>query len=509
MTAMSLLSLVACFVAAFAAYRLYVAYRVRLTAQQHGCQAAARYKHKDPVFGLDIFLRTGDAITKNQFLVEHQRRYDAYGHTFEALNFGSRAIYSVHPENLRAVFSKNAADWGIQPLRLRNMSPFCGTGFITADGSDWKISHDLLKPSFHRSNISDFGPLEEHLRLLLEQIPTDGSKFDLQPFILKLYLDMGTLFLFGESIGMLSGTPPSHAQGFLDAFQAGVNGCGLRIALGPLNFLMPKGAWLKACGNVHEFAKVYVDRAIEYRNKISSVEDSQAKVHQRTLLFNMAQQTDDRTILRNQTVQAMMASTETTASLISHVIRNLASNPDICAHVRAEVLALGDAPLDFDQLPRIKSLQHVITETLRLYPVFPQMNRVSLKDIVLPTGGGSDGTAPVFAPAGTLFDTSFSTLHRDPKIWGPDADDFRPSRWENDYSPPPFTFMPFGAGPRQCLAQQKATMETSYVVSRILQEFSGIKSEDEKPYQAQVALTAKSAHGCLVSLTPATEQIVE
>lgn len=179
---------------------------------------------------------------------------------------------------------------------------------------------------------------------------------------------MNTLFLFGEPIGMLSGTPPSHAEGFLDAFQAGFNGCGLRIALGPLNFLMPKGAWLKACDKVHKFANVYVDRAIEYRKKINSVEDSQSNTNQRTLLFNMAQKTDNRTILRNQAVQAMMASTETTASLISHVVRNLARNPTICAHVRADVLALGDTPLDFDQLQRIKSLQHVITESRR--PIF-------------------------------------------------------------------------------------------------------------------------------------------
>lgn len=177
------------------------------------------------------------------------------------------------------------------------------------------------------------------------------------------YLDMNTLFLFGEPIGMLSGAPPSHAEGFLDAFQAGFNGCGLRIALGPLNFLMPKGDWIKACDKVHKFADAYVDRAVEYRNKINSVEDGQAKKNQRTLLFSMAQKTDDRTLLRNQIVQAMMASTETTASLISHVIRNLASNPTICARVRAEVLALGDVPLDFDQLPRIKSLQHVIMES--------------------------------------------------------------------------------------------------------------------------------------------------
>ncbi|KAI1479989.1 cytochrome P450 [Daldinia eschscholtzii] len=504
MTAVSLLALLASFAAAFAAYRLYLTYRLQLTAQQHGCQPAARYKHKDPVFGLDIFLRTGDAISKNQFLVEHQRRYDTYGHTFESLNFGSLGISSIHPENLRAVFSKHAADWGVQPLRLHSMSPFCGKGFITTDGSDWKLSHDLLKPGFHRSIISDFSPIEEHLQVLLGQIPKDGSKFDLQPYLLRLYLDLNTLFLFGEPIGMLSGAPPPHAEDFLDAFQTGFNGCGIRIALGPLSFLMPKGSWLEACDKVHKFADIYVDRAIEYRSKIGSVEDNQDKTKRRTLLFNMVQATADRAVLRNQIVQAMMAATETTASLISHVIRNLASNPIIASQVRAEVLAVSDKPLGFDQLPRIKTLQHVITETLRLYPVFPQMNRVALKDTILPTGGGSDGTAPLFAPAGTLFDTCFATLHRDPKVWGPNADEFVPSRWENDYSPPPFTFVPFGAGPRQCLGQQKATMETSYIVSRILQEFSGIKSEDEKPYQAQVALTAKSAHGCLVSLTPAT-----
>jgi hypothetical protein len=98
---------------------------LRFKAQAHGCQPARRYKHKDPIFGLDIFLRNGVANAKNRVLDEHQRRYDTYGHTFEALNFGSSAIHSVHPENLRAVWSTNAADWGVQPLRLANIRPFC------------------------------------------------------------------------------------------------------------------------------------------------------------------------------------------------------------------------------------------------------------------------------------------------------------------------------------------------------------------------------------------------
>lgn len=75
-------------------------------------------------------------------------------------------------------------------MRLHIMKPFCGIGFITADGPEWKISHSLMKPSFHKSNINDFAPLEEHFQLMLDQIPKDGSTFDLQPWILKLVIHL-------------------------------------------------------------------------------------------------------------------------------------------------------------------------------------------------------------------------------------------------------------------------------------------------------------------------------
>lgn len=65
---------------------------------------------------------------------------------------------------------------------------------------------------------------------------------------------------------MLSRSPPPHAEGFLAAFQEGFNGCGMRFALGPLKVLLPSKGWLKACKRTHEFADVYVARALEYRN---------------------------------------------------------------------------------------------------------------------------------------------------------------------------------------------------------------------------------------------------
>lgn len=125
---------------------------------------------------------------------------------------------------------------------------------------------------------------------------------------------------------------------------------------------------------------------------------------------------------------------------------------------------------------------------------------MALRDTVLPTGGGPDGNAPIFVPAGTMFDTCSATLHRDKSIWGQDADVFRPERWSGKWRPSAFEVVPFGAGPRQCLAQQKATMETSYVIVRVLQEFETIESRDDRPWQGQVALAAKDANGCLVGL---------
>jgi hypothetical protein len=186
MAHLALLSLFLTLVASFIAYRVYLALTLQSKARSHGCQPAQRYKHWDPIFGLDDFLKSGKAFTKNERLIQLQRRHDTYGSTYETLSFGSSCITSVDPDNVKAVWSKNAADWGIQPIRLPVMHPFCGSGFITTDGEEWKRSHDLLKPSFHRSNISDFAVLESHLQMILNKIPKDGSKFDLQPWIIKL-----------------------------------------------------------------------------------------------------------------------------------------------------------------------------------------------------------------------------------------------------------------------------------------------------------------------------------
>ena len=67
---------------------------------------------------------------------------------------------------------------------------------------------------------------------------------------------------------------------------------------------------------------------------------------------------------------------------------------------------------------------------LRLHPPVPGLAREANKDTVLPVGGGPDGKAPLFVKNGTVVMPVFHGLHRRKDLFGPDAREFNPERWE-------------------------------------------------------------------------------
>lgn len=69
---------------------------------------------------------------------------------------------------------------------------------------------------------------------------------------------------------------------------------------------------------------------------------------------------------------------------------------------------------------------------LRLHPPVPYNARAALRDTILPVGGGSDGLSPVLVPKGTEVAWDIAALHRRRDLWGDNAADFRPERWEDE-----------------------------------------------------------------------------
>lgn len=137
---------------------------------------------------------------------------------------------------------------------------------------------------------------------------------------------------------------------------------------------------------------------------------------------------------------------------------------------------------------------------LRLYPIIPINIRTATKNTTLPTGGGSDGSSPIFVPKGSKVQFSPYTMHRLPDVYGKDASEYRPERWQD--LRPGWAYLPFNGGPRICPAQQFALTEAGYTIVRLLQEFESLESRDPEPLEVRVGLTLASANGTKVAFRP-------
>jgi cytochrome P450 len=89
---------------------------------------------------------------------------------------------------------------------------------------------------------------------------------------------------------------------------------------------------------------------------------------------------------------------------------------------------------------------------LRMYPVVPGNTREAACDTILPVGGGADGRSPIFVKKGTPVFYNLYAMHRRPDIYGNDAEEFVPERWEG--LRPGWGFLPFNGGPRICLGRK-------------------------------------------------------
>lgn len=103
------------------------------------------------------------------------------------------------------------------------------------------------------------------------------------------------------------------------------------------------------------------------------------------------------------------------------------------------------------------------TPALRLFPSVSVNQRAALRTTILPTGGGPDGKSPVLVRKGKSLAYSVYSLHRRADLYGEDAEEFRPERWDEDLGlyrdevTKNWGYLPFNGGPRICLGSKFRT----------------------------------------------------
>ncbi|KAM5469092.1 hypothetical protein MauCBS54593_004444 [Microsporum audouinii] len=518
----NLLSLGWVLLGGFVLYRLalYVqaALARRRAAKEHGCKAPPAYPDFDPIFGLGLVFEAVKSSKHDTFLEDIWKRYQKYGNTFSSRLTGLPIITTCEPENVKTVLAVKFSDYELPPRRKASFRELFGNGVFTNDGSDWEHSRSMLRPNFSRSQIADLNMFERHVRELIELIPTDGSTVDLQNLFFGMTLDSATEFLFGESASTLSGHRSTAPKGdiFGQSFDYCTGYIGRRVRVG-LPTAFTSGKYKQGVRDVHTFADHYVKKGIERYNSREKGVDGTDEAGRYVFLDELVKETQDPLVLRSELMNILLAGRDTTASLLTLFWNTVSKRQDVWEKLQAEIQALDGRIPSFEEIKELKYLRYTMNEVLRLYPVVPGNARSAIRDTILPCGGGPDGQSPVFVPKGTSVVYSAFSMHRRTDIYGPDALEFKPERWET--LRPGWGYLPFNGGPRICLgrmsllllvtasyastnrvSEQFALTEASYATVRLMQRFRTIESRDPHPWTELLTVTCSSKYGAKVAL---------
>jgi cytochrome P450 len=344
----------------------------------------------------------------------------------------------------------------IKHFALRMAKPTLGNGLLTSEGEFWRKQRRLAQPAFHRDRIASYASVMVDYTERMLHSWSGGQTRDVQDDMMRLTLEIVAKTLFDADVTGASADASIAMETLLRSFTARVNNV-FRL---PMNFPTP--------------ANLRFKRAARRLDDLlfSVITERRAAGKDRGDLLSMllqARDEDDGTRmtdrqLRDETMTLFMAGHETTANTLAWAWYLLANHPDVEARLHAEVDAvLGDRPPTFDDLARLPYADMVITEALRFYPTVWLLGREAIEPCEV---GG------YHIPVGTTIYMSQWVLHRDPRYFD-DPESFRPERWADGLAKrlPRYAYFPFGGGPRICIGNSFALMESVLLLATIARRF--------------------------------------
>ncbi len=383
---------------------------------------------------------------------------------------------TVH-EALKVTDSSNpnvVKSWFKPELQGHGLSFLMGIDNVfLGKGEEWKKTHNVIKPHLHSAAINSNGAtaqvgqiVERHIQAIKEQIHAQGgeAEIDFRVQMQRVTLDVALQLLLGTT---LSDRELGQVQ---QAFQKTMEWLPLETA-NPTDFSLSRLPGNSGLRDSYQSLQGLAERIIAQHRQQSPSNDS--------VVSSLLSATDPATgqplsdeRIRNEILTLLLAGHETTATLLSWSFAELSRKPELWQSLQHEVdeKLQGKFP-DFQQLKALDTVDNTVDETLRLYSPAYFLVREAAQDTTL---GPPD--AVVHAPKGTQLIMSTYTMQRDKDIWGPDADRFRPERF--DQGAPRAKMVPFGSGARVCMGQHLARLEANLILTRFAQEFEMVGNAD-------------------------------
>lgn len=362
-----------------------------------------------------------------------------------------------------------------------------GTGLLTSPKRKWRARRKLLTPAFHFKLLDDFVPvMVEHSRTFANRLRTLSQQHQQAPLDVVPLVSCCTLDVICETaMGVSVNAQEDEDSPYVRAVKV-VSGSFLERFVSPwkwvdaLFFSNPKGWNVKRnVDYLHNFTeRIIQSRKSDYLENPpvigASEEDADRPYGGKRLAFLdillMSHLRDPSfTVegIREEVDTFMFEGHDTTAMGISFTLYLLGLYKQVQDKVYRELGTIFGKDVEravtVDDLKEMRYLECVIKESHRLYPPVPLIAR------------NTDEDADILGyrvPRGCMLVMLPFMMHRDSRFF-PEPEEFRPERFlpENCAGRHPYAYMPFSAGPRNCIGQRFALQEEKVVISTILRHF--------------------------------------
>ena len=367
----------------------------------------------------------------------------------------------VHPDHVQHVLVDRRRDYELSTA-YEVLRSVLGGGLLTSHGDTWRTRRRLLQRAFAPARLERVAPLvaaaaDAGAQRLVREAAGRGA-VDLYAAMAGITYDAVGRTMFGVDVAA-SAPAVARALSRAQEFALASVYSPLGALLGPRVSSLPTRRARHYRADVGTLAGVADDVIARRRLARGDPDD--------LLGLLLGAGSDDGgpfgpVALRDEALTFLLAGHETTASALTWTVALLSEHPSVRADVADELAAtLGGRAAEHSDLDRLPLLSAVVSEALRLYPpAWMLERRAAVADVI---GGFS-------VPAGSTIIVSPYLTHRHPDFW-PEPERFLPGRWLDASRPVRRTaYLPFGAGPRQCIGGAFALMEAKLVLATLLQQ---------------------------------------
>jgi len=415
-----------------------------------------------------------------------------YGDTVPFRLAGRQAVLVSDPDLIRHVLQDNYRAYHKSPLYER-LRPLLGNGLLLSEDRFWLRQRRLMQPAFHRQRVAALaGAMAEATAETLAswQVPAEsGQPLDIAREMLSLTQRIILRTMFSTNFGDLDS---------------------LEQVWPLVNEHIGTSFWSLGLAD-----RLPTPRTRAFRRALAELDDVVARIIDTRraggddpgdLLSMLLAAVDEETgarmdsrELRDEVMTIFLAGHETTSLALAWTWYLLATHPEVDQRLAAEAReVLGGRPPAADDLERLPYARMVIEEALRLYPPAWGFSRLALTE---------DRLGACSVPRGAIVFVIPYVVHRHPAFWE-DPEAFRPERFapEPSKARPRLAYLPFGAGPRQCIGNHFAMLEAQLIVTAIVQRFRLVLVPGQ-PVEPRPLITLKPRYGVRMTLEPRASRL--